>query len=554
VSPGRAAIAVALLSSLIDARGAPPPLARPAALEDSLSSGGLSISARGAPASIESAWAARFTRFARRPDGLAATQTTRAVSPLPNSPLPNSQAPSSQLSSDLDRIFNDPVLARALIGVRVESLTTGQLLYARDSGKLVVPASNMKLLTMSVAADRLGWDFRFETRLEAAGPVENGTLRGDLAVVGGGDPSIASQDFGPAPLFNEWAAALSQAGIRRVEGRLIGDDRFFDEEGLGAGWAWDYLADGYAAPSGGLSYNENVAVVRLSPGKAAGEPVRIDLAPPGHLLDVRNEVTTAAAGTATNIQLLRLPGSSRLVIRGSVAAGGNVVVRTAAVDNPTRFFVEGLRAALSERGIAVQGGAWDIDDVTDPPVPSGRRLIARHQSLPLSAIAGYFLKVSQNFYGETILKALGREGGGAGTADAGRKVVRDTLTSWDVPADAFVMYDGSGLSRYDYVTADTIVAILKHVWNDARLRGPFLAALPVAGHDGTLDTRMKGTILDAKVQAKTGTISNVRSLSGFLETKSGERLVFSMIANHFTAPSAQIDAVVEKALARLADR
>jgi D-alanyl-D-alanine carboxypeptidase/D-alanyl-D-alanine-endopeptidase (penicillin-binding protein 4) len=440
-----------------------------------------------------------------------------------------------------------------LIGVRVESLTTGQLLYARDSGKLVVPASNMKLLTMSVAADRLGWDFKFETRLEAAGPVEDGTLRGDLVVVGGGDPSIASQDFGPAPLFAEWAAALLQAGIRRIDGRLIGDDSFFDDEGLGAGWAWDYLADGYAAPSGALSYNENVAVVRIWPGKVAGDAVRIELAPPGHLLEVKNEVATAVAGSATSIQLLRLPGSARLVVRGSVA-GGNVVVRTAAVDNPTRFFVEGLRAALAAHGITVRGGAWDIDDVVDPPVPSGRRLIARHQSLPLSVIAGYFLKVSQNFYGETILKTLGRVAGGAGTADAGRKVVRDTLTSWGVPADAFVMYDGSGLSRYDYVTADTIVAILKHVWSDQRLRGPFLAALPVAGHDGTLDTRMKGTILDARVQAKTGTISNVRSLSGFLETKSGERLVFSMIANHFTAPSAEVDAVVERALARLADR
>src|SRR5439155_3804974 len=124
----------------------------------------------------------------------------------------------------LDRIFSDPVLARALVGVRVESLGTGELLYARDSGKLVMPASNMKLLTMSVAAQRLGWDFTYETRLETAGVIEDGTLHGDLVVVGGGDPSIGAQDFDTAPLFREWADALWQAGVRRIDGRLIGDD------------------------------------------------------------------------------------------------------------------------------------------------------------------------------------------------------------------------------------------------------------------------------------------------------------------------------------------
>jgi D-alanyl-D-alanine carboxypeptidase/D-alanyl-D-alanine-endopeptidase (penicillin-binding protein 4) len=174
--------------------------------------------------------------------------------------------------------------------------------------------------------------------------------------------------------------------------------------------------------------------------------------------------------------------------------------------------------------------------------------------LPLASLAAYCLKVSQNFYAETIFKTLGRVVKGAGTADAGRAAVRDTLESWGIPADAFVIYDGSGLSRYNYVTADTIVRVLKHIWQDPRLRGLFLAALPVAGHDGTLDTRMRGTVLDARVEAKTGTISNVRSLSGYLETKSGERLVFSIIANHFTAPSKQVDAVAERALARLAER
>jgi D-alanyl-D-alanine carboxypeptidase/D-alanyl-D-alanine-endopeptidase (penicillin-binding protein 4) len=463
------------------------------------------------------------------------------------------RAQQSTLTADLDEIFDDPVLARALVGVRVESLSRSGVIYERHANSLVVPASNLKLFTLAASAERLGWTFTFETRLEAAGTISDGALHGDLVVVGGGDPSIASQDFGASPAFNEWADALKQAGIRRVDGRLLGDDHVFDQANLGAGWAWDYLADGYAAPVGGLSYNENVAVVRIWPGDAPGEPVRVEVTPPGHGLDVTNALKTGDAAAPASIDLARLPGSAKLTISGTVPAGGKVVTRTAAIDNPTRFFVEGLRLALGDRGVRVTGGAWDLDEVSNPPGETGRRVIARRQSLPLSALAGYWLKVSQNFYAEMFFKTLGRAAGQPGSAEGGRRAVREVLTPWGVPPDSYVMYDGSGLSRYNYVTAAGVVTLLRHVWEDEKLRGPFVAALPVAGHDGTLSSRMKGTVLDANVEAKTGTIANVRSLSGYLETAAHEKLVFSMIVNHFTAADSRIDAVVEKALARLFD-
>jgi D-alanyl-D-alanine carboxypeptidase/D-alanyl-D-alanine-endopeptidase (penicillin-binding protein 4) len=231
-----------------------------------------------------------------------------------------------------------------------------------------------------------------------------------------------------------------------------------------------------------------------------------------------------------------------------------VVTRVTTIDRPTRFFVGGLRLALEARGIQVTGGAWEIGDVANPPGVEGRRVMATRMSQPLSSLAGYFMKVSQNFYAEMLLKTIGHVAGRVGSTAEGRRVARETLTSWGIPADAFVMNDGSGLSRYDYTTADTVVAMLRHIWLDERLRGPFVAALPVGGHDGTLDTRMRGTILDGRVEAKTGTISNVRALSGYLETTSGERIVFSIIANNFTAPTSQIDAIAERALAMVAER
>ncbi len=386
------------------------------------------------------------------------------------------------------------------------------------------------------------------------GPIADGVLTGDLVVVGGGDPSITSPDLGHPALFLEWAAALRDAGIHRVSGRLVGDDRAFDDRGLGAGWAWDYLAAGYAAPSGALSYNENVATIRITPGRADGDPAAVAAAPPGAEFAVENHARTGPAGSGASIALERLPGSSRLVVTGLVPAGSSPVARVTTIENPTRYFVEALRLALAERGVTVDAGAWDIDDLKHPLAQGQRRVVARRESAPLSSLGAQMLKVSQNFYGEMLLKSIGRTNSTPGSAAAGREIVRDTLAGWGINADSYVMNDGSGLSRYDYVTSDAVVSLLTHVWRDERLRGPFVAALPVGAHDGTLENRMKNSALDRRVQAKTGTITNMRALSGYLETNSGEKLVFSIIANHFTAAASEVDDVVEKVLLRLVTR
>lgn len=456
------------------------------------------------------------------------------------------------LEAEIDAIFRNPILARAVVGARIASLDSGRVLYSLNPDTLVMPASNLKILTVAVAAERLGWDYRYETRLEAAGPIDtDGTLHGDLVVIGTGDPSIGSQDAGPAELFFEWTDDLRRAGIRRVDGRLVGDDRAFGNETIGAGWAWDYLAAGYAAPAGALNYNENVVVVHIAHGPTAGAPATVSLTPPGHGLTVVNRVVTTAAGAGAVIELSRAPGSTSLVVAGSVPLDAAPLVRTAAVDNPTSYFVDALRLALASRGIVVTDGAWDIDDLTSPVAAGARQLIARRESAPLSSLAGYAMKVSQNFYGETFFRTLGRTPTTPASAEGGRAAVRDTLSAWGVPNDAYVMNDGSGLSRYDYASAAAIVQVLAHVWHDERLRGPFAAALPVAGHDGTLAARMNGSALDRRVQGKTGTISNARALSGYLTRANGEHVAFSIIVNNYTAPNAQVDAVVERALARV---
>lgn len=455
------------------------------------------------------------------------------------------------LEADIDRLLDDPLLERALVAIRIESVRDGRVLYTRNAGMRVIPASSLKIVTAAVAAEQLGWSHQFETRLDISGVVRDGVLHGDLVVVGSGDPTITAQDLRTAPLFEEWADALRRAGISRVDGRLIGDDNAFDDEPLGAGWAWDYLTAAYAAPSGALSYNDNTTVVQVAPGASVGAPATVHIAPAGHGLDVVNHVTTTAPGTLASLVLERLPGSSTLTLRGQLPAGGLVETRTTTIVNPTLFLVEAMRLTFAARGIGVSRGAWDIDDVYDVN-NIGRRTLTTHTSEPLSSIVGQMLKTSQNYYGEMLFKAIGRTAEAAGSTERSRITVRNTLDKWDMPADSLVMYDGSGLSRYNYVTTDLLVAVLRRAWNTPALRGPFVAALPVGGHDGTLSTRMTAR-LSRHVQAKTGTIANVRALAGFADTAAGDKLAFAMIANHFVAPNAQIDAVMERILERLVE-
>src|SRR5262245_15993247 len=209
-----------------------------------------------------------------------------------------------ELAADLDRIFTAPVMEHGLWGVEVKSLDTGRVLYARNPRTLMMPASNMKILTLAAAAETLGWDYRFTTTLETAAPVEDGTLKGDLIVRGGGDPSINTRGKRADAVFDEWASGLKAAGITRIDGGVIGDASAFDDRRLGQGWSWDYLQDGYAAPVSALEFNENVATLSIRPGAKAGDPADLEL-PVATGLGLVYHVVTGENGTPTRITIDR---------------------------------------------------------------------------------------------------------------------------------------------------------------------------------------------------------------------------------------------------------
>lgn len=451
------------------------------------------------------------------------------------------------LQRDIDALIAAPPLAHGYWGVLVASLKTGDTLYSLNAHRLLMPASTMKIVTMAAAAERLGWEYSYETRILAAGAIDGGVLNGDLVVVGSGDPSIGAG----SGVFTDWADRLKALGIHAIDGRLVGDDNRFDDEELGFGWSWDDLAEGYAAGIGALQYNENTVAATIAPGAQPGAPAVIVVAPGGSGLVLDNRIRTTAAGTMATVSARRRPGSARLELRGAVPIGFSAPPRIVSVDNPTLFFVSALRDALVARGIDVRGPAVDLDDLSDPPVNPGAAPLITHKSPPLSELAATLMKESQNLYAETLLKTMDDSAHGA-SIEGGRAATKSVLQQWDLPPAELIQMDGSGLSRYDYLTANVLAGVLAHIAHSDRLRGPFEASLPIAGRDGTLSGRMNGTGAEGNARAKTGSMSNIRALAGYVTTADGEPLTFAILANNFETPAAPLTQAIDAIVARLA--
>jgi D-alanyl-D-alanine carboxypeptidase/D-alanyl-D-alanine-endopeptidase (penicillin-binding protein 4) len=454
------------------------------------------------------------------------------------------------IAAALDSIFNDTAFASAHWGVLVRSLESGRTLYARNAGRMFVPASNMKIVTASAALEVLGPEYRYVTRVAASGPVRNGVLHGDLVVIGSGDPTISDRFHGDVrTVFRAWADSLRAHGVRRITGGVVGNDDVFDDVPLGRGWAWDDAEDSYSAEIGGLELNEGFVTVRVAPapGQRAAtvttDPVSDEWVP------VVGNVWMGAAGTAPQVTVHRADSLSGVSVSGTLPPDTTVEAEVS-VRNNTRFFASVLRQALLEAGIAVGGQSLDADDDPARGRPESSTVLFTHTSPPLREILPGFLKPSQNQIGEILLKTLGHELRGMGSAGAGIAAIDSMAAAWGLPRRLLAQADGSGLSRYNLVAPEFLAALLER-----ESRSPGFAilfdALPVAGREGTLATRMRGTPAEANVHAKTGTLSGVRSLSGYVTTAAGERMVFSMLVNHHTLSSRDADRVAEAALMRL---
>jgi D-alanyl-D-alanine carboxypeptidase/D-alanyl-D-alanine-endopeptidase (penicillin-binding protein 4) len=440
-----------------------------------------------------------------------------------------------------------PSVSRAVWGVVVHSLDRDERLFELNPRTLLIPASVAKIVSAATAADAVGWDYTFATTVRATGPIVDGVLTGDLLVVGTGDPTPGGR---AGDDLKVWADALKAAGLKRIEGRIIGDDDAIEEPRPANSWAWDDL--GYVSGSlfGALNATENRMTVTIAPGATEGAPGALSVESFAQDRPLTNRTVTTRA-TAPFVWAEQRPGETALSIAGFVRPGAAPVPLSVSTGNPTLWFATLLREQLMRSGVAVTGRAMDVDELSAPPDLAASTLLYTHRSRPLSAIVRPMLKDSINLYGEALMR-LNAAPGVLPTNDAALDGLHKRLAAWQIPEDGEQLVDGSGLSRRDLIAPETLYLMLKRLQDPAGT-SPFVSALPIAGVDGSLVARMKGTAAEGNLRAKTGTMSNVRTLAGYVTTRDGEHLAFVIMANNYEGTGSAAVLVIDHMAVRLAD-
>jgi D-alanyl-D-alanine carboxypeptidase/D-alanyl-D-alanine-endopeptidase (penicillin-binding protein 4) len=471
----------------------------------------------------------------------------RTASTAPASPKPVAPARAMPpIAARIGAFIAQPRFAHADWGISVVSLDSGKTLYAHDAHKLFAPASNAKLYTAALALSSLG-EVRFGTTLyatAATGP--SGALDGDLILYGGGDPSLGQAQASP-DWADQLAVALANQGVHRVRGDLVADATYFKGPPFGSGWEAGDLQTWYAAPATALDVQENVARVRVT--RANGRCCAVAIEPGNTGLRVVN-LTHDEGSDLDTLTIYRPPGSDVVYASGSLRATAWARTFAVSVNDPARFAGNLLRDALSKHGIALDGQVrtlyWPHGDA-ELVHQAGLRVIGQVPSPPLSDLVQHMLKDSDNLYAQVLLQQIGAHAAYSGTcADRaeppttsegwGLCALRQMLARAGIPDGSALFEEGSGLSRKDLVTPTATTTLLAWIANQP-FANAFENALPIAGVDGTLEHRLVATPAANNLHAKTGTLTHVYALSGYVTDAAGEHLAFSLMLDHYQRPT-----------------
>jgi serine-type D-Ala-D-Ala carboxypeptidase/endopeptidase (penicillin-binding protein 4) len=455
-----------------------------------------------------------------------------------------------------EAILSEKGAERGHWGALVTDAETGEVLFALNPAQYFTPASNTKLFTTALALATLGTDYRIHTTVEATGAIDAaGRLRGDLVVVGRGDdlsnrvfPFIkqGQRDGPPEKILAEFADQVARRGVKQIDGDVVADDSYLAPARYPPGWTVDDTVWSYGAAVSAITVNDNYLTLEVRPGEATGAPVRFGLEPAGSLYKVRNEAVTSAARTEAQLRLSRDPESRTFIVSGTLPLDAPRRPLLVAVQEPAENAAALFAHLLEARGVRIMGQtrAHHAGDQEPSAAQASRMVLAEHLSAPLLENVRLTNKISDNLHAELMLRVAAKEKGGADTLDDAVKFADQFRQGIGIAPEDVLLKDGSGLSRDDLATPESFVRLLAYVarqpWGSA-----FLSTLPVAGEDGTLETRMKGTAAAGRVQAKTGQVDHVEALSGFATTMRGERLIFSIMGDDHTASGRDAAAIVD---------
>ena len=479
----------------------------------------------------------------------------RKTSPAGSTPAKN-RKDVARFASRVQAALNESHAQKAYWGILVVDRDSGETLYELNADRFFTPASNAKIFTTSLALATLGPNFRFRTTLETAGKISaDGHLAGDVTLVGRGDPDLSNRKFpyagkverdGPVEkILAEMADEAAAKGLKEIDGDMVADDSYYPYDPYPAGWSMGDIFFTFGSPIGAIALNDNCISVTVIPGAKVGDAASILVEPAAAADTFARSMTTSEALAKPEIGVVRQPGPGFLLLHGSIPLGHAPIKLELAMPDPSATAGLALKQIFESRGIRVTGTVRvhhapppeiypDAPVVVGPlpaPADPNATVLAEHLSLPLIESVRLTNKVSQNLHAELLLRAVAHEKKGFGVTDAGLWVEQDFLKSIGVADGDVVLSDGSGLARDDLITPRATVQLLrfdeKQPWG-----ADYISTFPVAGVDGTLDSRMLGTAAAGHIFAKTGGLDHVRALSGFATTTGGEHLVFSMFGNN----------------------
>ncbi|MCS7263927.1 MAG: D-alanyl-D-alanine carboxypeptidase/D-alanyl-D-alanine-endopeptidase [Armatimonadetes bacterium] len=436
----------------------------------------------------------------------------------------------------LQKLLSDSALKGSLVGVFVQTADEPpQTLCAINETNRFMPASNVKLFTSALALERLGEDFTFTTPLLTDGQIESETLNGNLYLKGVGDPSLTRDRL------KAMAKILVSKGIKFVNGDVVVDVSAFVDNRWGLGWSWDYLHFGYASEVWAIALDRNSVTVQVAPSAIEGQPAQISSFPPTDWLIFENRIRTVKSGRSL-WSVWREPWERVVRFWGQIPLSAQPETIRVSIPSVPHYVGETFRSILHELGIRVSGSVRV--DLT----PQRANVIAETNSQTLKELIWWLNKFSDNLYAEMLLRAVALKEKGRGSLNDAFAILEQQLRNWGIEPEDVRLFDGSGLSRLNIVTPRAIVQLLRI----ARTRPWFSAfknSLPIAGVDGTLRTRFRGTSAEGKILAKTGYIGSVVSLSGYIQRAKDSELIFSILVNHYNAPSRQVQLAVDRFVA-----
>jgi D-alanyl-D-alanine carboxypeptidase/D-alanyl-D-alanine-endopeptidase (penicillin-binding protein 4) len=453
----------------------------------------------------------------------------------------------ASLGASIDAFIAQPRFAAANWGIAVVSLDSGRTLYVHHADQLFQPASTTKLFTTALALSTLGPDYRIPTQVLAKDDIRTGQLDGPLLLYGMGDPTLGA-DASTADWADQLATQLAARGLRKVTGDLIADDTYFQSPAMGSGWEAIDLQSWFGMPTSALSVDDNLVGIAISPGRSADAPAQVAFDATDAAPTLANDMTTGAARGRNDINLYRAPGSGTLHVFGSIAAGSPMLNYKLAMVDPAHVAGQRLFDALGRHGIHVDGMVRAVHwPQSDAAYREGSAVLAQVLSPTVAQILHQGLKRSQNLYMQNLLLAVGARTqadamqqpspptGFITTEAWGIRALRGLLERIGVPAQASLIEEGSGLSRRDLATPETMTRLLSFLAAQPYAQVVY-DAVPLAGVDGTLQWRMRKTPAENNVRAKTGSMSRVHCLAGYVTSASGERLAFAIMLNNYEPP------------------